>query len=192
MKGLIHRGPFDVVYADPPWAYFGSPKKMGAAGKHYELMSDEQLLQLPVRDLLTDRGVLFLWATSPRLDFAVDLIRSWGLSYRGVAFVWVKTRKDGAPIGAQGVRPSIVKPTTEFVLSASPVKRGRPMRLGSEAVPQVVMAPRREHSRKHDEVRSRIEILYPLASRLELLARTQTPGWICWGDQVDHFSPGLP
>lgn len=66
------------------------------------------------------------------------------------------------------------------------------MRLGSEAVPQVVMAPRREHSRKHDEVRSRIEILYPLASRLELLARTQTPGWICWGDQVDHFSPGLP
>ena len=88
---------YDVVLIDPPWSYTGSATKMGAAAKHYPLMSDQALLdfRLPV-DLLSPRGVMFMWATSPRLDFALRLIEGWGLTFRGVAFVWVKTKKDGA------------------------------------------------------------------------------------------------
>lgn len=179
--------PYPVILADPPWSYYGSPTKMGAAGKEYALMEDEDLLALDVP--LADPGVLFLWATGPRLDFALECIQSWGLHYRGVAFVWVKTRADGiTPIGAQGVRPSIVKPTTEFVLAASTHAKGRPLPLASESVRQVVLAPKREHSRKPDEVAQRIEALYPHARKLEMFARERRRGWDAWGNDIDHFS----
>lgn len=176
---------YDVIYADPPWSYTGSQTKHGAAAKHYSTMTDEDLLNLDVvPNHLAPRGVLFMWATSPRLNFAMKCIEAWGLEYRGTAFVWVKTRADGQPIGAQGVRPSIVKPTTEFVLAASRVKSGRPMPLRSEAVAQVVMAPRTAHSAKPEEVAERIEALYPDANRLEMFARRARPGWNLWGDQA--------
>lgn len=107
----------------------------------------------------------------------------------GVAFVWVKTRKDGTPVGAQGVRPSIVKPLTEFVLVASKVEKGRPLKLFSESVVQTVFAPKREHSRKPDEVYDRIEALYPLGqySHLEMFARVTRPGWVSHGNEVGKF-----
>ncbi len=125
-----------------------------------------------MRDLLTDRGILFLWATSPRMDFAMDCIKAWALHYRGVGFVWVKTKADGTPIGAQGVRPSIVKPLTEFVLCASPVATGRPLKLYDESVVQTVFAPRGEHSQKPEEM------------KIELFARRLRLGWDAWGNEV--------
>jgi N6-adenosine-specific RNA methylase IME4 len=181
-------GPFDVILADPPWAYYGRQDKWAAAAKFYATAPDSAIAALPIPDLLAPRGLLFLWATSPRLDAALACIGAWGLCYRGIAFVWVKTRADGQPIGAQGIRPSIVKPTTEFVVAASRVPRGRPMPLGDEAVAQVVMAPRRDHSRKPDEVVHRIERLYPKARRLELFARTKRPGWQAWGNETGLFA----
>ena len=179
---------YDVVLLDPPWSYTGQQDKWGAAAKFYDTMTDDQLLEFTkATDLLEPKGVMFMWATSPRLDFSIRLIEKWGLTFRGVAFVWVKTKQDGTPIGAQGVRPSIVKPTTEYVLAASRVKTGRPMKLSSESVRQVVLAPKREHSRKPDEVIERIEELYPDASKIELFSRETRPGWDVWGNEVGKF-----
>ena len=175
---------YDVILADPPWDHYGSPNKWAAAGKEYPLMTDEELLKFPIKDWMNDKSVLFLWATCPRLDFAVECIKSWGLEYRGVGFVWVKTKQDGTPIGAQGVRPSIVKPLTELCLCASSVKKGRPLPLGSEAVVQTVFAPRGRHSEKPAEVRTRIELLYPDSTKIELFARERVYGWDAWGLEV--------
>lgn len=183
---------YDVVLADPPWAYYGQQDKWGAAAKFYATAPDDDIARLPIPDLLSDRGVLFLWATSPRLDLAMACLRGWRLHFRGVAFVWVKARKDGGPIGAQGVRPSIVKPTAEYVLAASRVARGRPMKLGHEGVPNVILAPRRAHSQKPDEVSDWIERLYPEASRLELFARAERPGWDAWGNEVGKLGSTAP
>ncbi len=179
---------YDVILADPPWSHYGQQDKWGAAAKFYPTLSDDELMAMPVGDLAKDSSVLFCWATGPRLDFAVDLIRKWGFHYRGMAFVWVKTTKDGRPIGARGVRPSIVKPTTEFVIAASRTKKGRPMKLSDESVAQVVLAPLAEHSRKPEEVSARIERLYPDASRLELFARRKRAGWEAWGNETEKFS----
>lgn len=175
---------YDVVLADPPWSYHGQQDKWGAAAKFYPTMTDDELAALPVPAILAPRGILFMWATSPRLDAAMQLIAAWGLTFRGIAFTWVKTRRDGTPLGAQGVRPSIVKPTVELVLAASRVAKGRPMPLGSEAVQQVILAPKQEHSRKPDAAHERIERLYPNASRIELFARRERPGWSAWGNEV--------
>ena len=65
------------------------------------------IADLPVRDLLADRAVVFVWTTSAKLPDALELLSAWKLTYRGIAFVWVKTTLAGVPIGAQGVRPSI-------------------------------------------------------------------------------------
>jgi len=178
---------YDIILADPPWSHYGQQDKWGAAAKFYSTMSDDELMRLPVGDIANDRSVLFCWATGPRLDFAIDLVRKWGFAYRGMAFVWVKTTKAGKPLGARGVRPSIVKPTTEFVIAASRVRKGRPMPLADESVAQAVLAPIAEHSRKPDEVCARIERLYPSASRIELFARRVRPGWDAWGNEVGKF-----
>ena len=177
---------YDVVLSDPPWSYHGQQDKWGAAAKFYSTVSDTDLIEL-ARPPLTPRGVLFLWATCPRLDAAMTLIDAWGLTYRGVAFVWVKTRKTdpSVPIGAQGVRPSIVKPTTELVLAASPVQRGRPLPLSDEGIRQVVLAPKTEHSTKPDAVAHAIDRMYPSASKLEMFARRPRSGWAVHGDEVD-------
>lgn len=177
---------YDVVLLDPPWSYYGQQDKWGAAAKFYSTMTDDELKALPVVDLLHKHSVAFMWATSPRLDFALRCFDSWGVHYRGVAFVWVKTKKSGEPLKAQGVRPSIVKPTCEFVLAGSLTARGRPMPLASESVVNTVFAPVREHSRKPDEVHDRIEMLYPEASKLEMFARSYRDGWDCWGNQLEE------
>jgi|ERR1035437_82492 N6-adenosine-specific RNA methylase IME4 len=177
---------YDVILADPPWSYVGQQDKWGAAAKFYDTMPIDEIASLDIDGRLNPKGILFLWATSPLLHDAMMAIERWGLAFRGVAFVWVKTKKTDplVPVGAQGVRPSIVKPTTEYVLAASRVTKGRPMKLHDESIRQVVLAPKREHSRKPDEVQERIELMYPDAKRLEMFARRTRSGWDSWGDEV--------
>ena len=179
-------GKYDIVYADPPWSYYGDPNKMAAAGKHYSLMSDEDLAEMPVRSLLRDpkRGAFFIWATCPRLDLAIRTIKAWGLCYRGVAFNWVKTRKDGGVIGAQGVPPTATKPTSELCLLATTKPKGRPFPLLDASVPQMFLAPRGRHSEKPAQVRDLIVKLYGDRPRIELFARQTAEGWDAWGNEV--------
>lgn len=175
---------YDIILSDPAWSYYGSKTKHGAAAKFYPTMADNELLSFPIHDWMHQRSLLFLWATGPRLDFAVDCLRAWGLHYRGMAFVWVKTTKAGVPVGAQGVRPTIVKPTCEFVLAASVTKKGRPLNLHDETIRNTILAPKMEHSRKPDDVHERIERMYPQASKIELFARRARQGWDCWGNEA--------
>jgi len=179
---------YDIVYADPPWSYYGQQDKWGAAQKFYSTMKPEEIFKLPVPDLLSSRSIVFLWATSPKLDTALRCLEGWRLHYRGVAFVWVKTKKDGSPLKAQGVRPSIVKPLTEFVVCGSTVERGRPLRLYDESIVQTVFAPKQAHSAKPKEVYHRIESMYPQAKKLEMFARGKPRlGWDAFGDEVEEL-----
>lgn len=182
---LAADGPFDVVVADPPWEYWGSPDKWAAAGKHYPLMSDAALAALPVASLLAPRAVVFVWTTSSSLGRAFRLLEAWGLHDRGVAFDWVKTRRDGRPLGARGVRPSIVKPLTEQVIAGATVARGRPLPLADEGICQTIFAPVGRHSEKPEEMQDRVDQMYPGMRKLEIFARRARPGWSCWGNEVD-------
>jgi len=178
---------YDIVYADPPWPMYGDPNKNAAAGKHYKLMSMKEICALDMRGLLRSEGhgAFFIWATCPRLDLAFKAIEAWELHYRGVAFVWVKTKKDGTPIGAQGIPPTSTKPTTELCLFATTQPRGRPFPLLDSKVRQTIFAPRtKKHSRKPPETRDRILDLYGDRPRIELFAREATDGWAAWGDEA--------
>ena len=179
---------YDVIYADPPWKYRQQrPGGMNNAADHYDVMSLEDIAALPEWGLLNKPGVVFMWTTSPLLEESMELGKMLGLHYRGIQFVWVKTRKDGKPMKAAGIRPTIVKPLTELVLGFSTERTGRPLPLASESVVQTVFAPRRQHSRKPDEVAQRIEELYPNATKLEMFARETREGWAAFGNEVGKF-----
>lgn len=175
---------YEIVYADPPWFYYGSQIKDAAAAKHYPLMSQQELAELPVRSIMTKRAALFLWCTGPRLNFAIELIERWGLHYRGVAYVWVKINAKGEPIRGQGVPPTFTKPTTEFVLAATTMPAGRPFPILDLRQAQVLFAPRSAHSRKPAIVREQIEKLCGPRPRIELFAREGAHGWDAWGAEL--------
>ena len=68
--------------------------------------------------------------------------------------------------------------------------RGKPKRLNAD-VRQGIIAPRREHSRKPDEVHGRIERLVA-GPYLELFARAERPGWTVWGNETTKFNGRPP
>jgi N6-adenosine-specific RNA methylase IME4 len=182
---------YDVILMDPPWHY-GNKTVMGAAENHYRTMKDADLMALDVPSLLKPTSVVFCWATGPRLDFAMQLMAHWGLYYRGMSFVWVKTTKAGVPIGAKGIAPTIVKSNCEFVLGCSLTKKGRPMPIADMKVPQVVMWSPQEHSKKPEEIHERIDRLYPDATKLEMFARRPYKNWDVWGNEVGYITEEAP
>lgn len=175
---------YQVIYADPPWHYYGDPNKDQAAGKHYDLMNTADIAALRVRSITAPLAALFLWATCPRLPEAIEVMAAWGFHYRGVHSVWVKTARDGHIINGQGVRPTFSKPTAEFLLVGSTCRRGRPLPLLTEAQAQVVLAPRGRHSEKPSVFRDRIVELLGDVARIELFARERVAGWDVWGNEV--------
>lgn len=172
---------YDIAYVDPPWYYYGSPVKDAAAGKHYPMMSLEELAAIDLRAILSKRAAVFIWATCPRLNFAFKLMDAWKLHYRGVAYVWVKVNRRGEIIVGQGIPPTFTKPTSELLLVATTNPTGRPFPILDLAQPQVVLHPRGAHSEKPAVFRDLIEGLCGRRPRIELFARTRAAGWDVWG-----------
>jgi N6-adenosine-specific RNA methylase IME4 len=148
-------------------------------------MDLDELASIEIRRILTKSAAIFLWATCPRLNFALELISRWGLHYRGVAYVWVKTNRRGEIIAGQGVPPTFTKPTTELLLVATTKPTGRPFPILDLAQSQVVLHPRAAHSEKPAIFRKRIEALCGKRSRVELFARSRVTGWDAWGAEAD-------
>jgi N6-adenosine-specific RNA methylase IME4 len=146
-------------------------------------MSLEDIKALPVADMAAPDACLFLWITDPMLQQGLDCIATWGFTYKTVAFTWTKPTKDGTG-WAMGCG-YWTRANPEQCLLAT---RGKPKRL-SRSVRQLVVEPRREHSRKPDCVRERIESLVG-GAYLELFARDTRPGWSSWGDQTGLFDNG--
>lgn len=177
---------YNVILADPPWSFRAwSSKGMGrSAEQHYPTMRLEDIKALPVSDLAAGDCVLFLWATFPMLKEALEVIDTWGFTYKTVAFTWVKeNRKSPGLFWGLGYW---TRANAEVCLLAT---RGSPKRQ-SAAVHQVILSPVEQHSKKPDAVRERIVALMGDVTRVELFARQETPGWDVWGNEVE-CSPGL-
>jgi N6-adenosine-specific RNA methylase IME4 len=172
---------YGVILADPPWSFkTWSAKGEGrSASQHYGVMTFADLCALPVADLAAPDCALFLWAIDPLLPRAVELIEAWGFTYKTVGFCWAKTNAGGGYFAGMGFW---TRANSELCLLAT---RGRPQRRAKD-VRRLVVAPRREHSRKPDEVRQRIERLVP-GPHLELFGRSTALGWSSWGHEVGRF-----
>ena len=168
------RRKYGVIYADPPWSFRNwSAKGTGRnAISHYDCLDFPALAALPIADLAADDCALFLWATDPLLPRAFELLRAWGLEYKTVGFYWVKQNTKGDTFFTGLGYWTRANP--EQCLLAT---RGNPRRRAKD-VRRLVVEKRREHSRKPDCVRDRIERLVS-GPYLELFARETKAGWHC-------------
>jgi N6-adenosine-specific RNA methylase IME4 len=174
-----------AILADPPWRFaVRSPKGEGrSACQHYPTnLTLDELATLPVVGIAAADAWLFLWATTPMLPAALRLMTAWGFAYSGNAFCWVKQNRSG--VGFHVGLGFTTRKNVELCLLG---KRGRP-RILAHDVRELIVAPRREHSRKPDEQYARIERLVA-GPYVELFARQQWPGWIAWGNQTNAFDP---
>ena len=127
--------------------------------------------------------VLFLWVTDPMLIDAINLAHAWSFQYKTVAFTWVKqNRTTSGYFKGMGYW---TRKNPEMCLLFT---RGKPKRVNMN-VEQLVIAPRREHSRKPDKVKKRIVELMGNVPRIELFARQSLDtGWDYWGNEVEKFN----
>jgi N6-adenosine-specific RNA methylase IME4 len=65
-------------------------------------------------------------------------------------------------------------------------RRGKPERI-SKSVHEIIIAPRRDHSRKPEEFYERAEKYCP-GPRLEMFTRFTRPGWSAWGNEATKFN----
>ena len=167
---------YAVIYADPPWCYRNKRRGYGGAEDHYPTMGlgEIKALQVPA----ADNCALFIWGTMPLLQDAFEVIDAWGFTYKTTAFCWVKQNSSG--VGLVTGMGYWTRSNVEVCLLAT---RGRPRPI-SHRVHSVVISPRRRHSEKPGEVRDRIVQLMGNVPRLEMFARTRTPGWDVFGNEV--------
>lgn len=165
-------GRFPVLYADPPWRYDHSSTVSRDIENQYPTMTIEEICALSVADITTDDCILFLWATSPKLEDAFRVLNAWGFTYRTCA-IWDK-RKIGMGY--------YFRQQHELLLVAT---RGKiPTPLPANRPSSVVSATRAEHSKKPEEFYTIIEQMYPELPKLELFARQTRKGWSAWGNQA--------
>lgn len=170
---------FSVIYADPPWSYKdGLPGPGRGAASHYPVLTDAEIVGLPVWKLGARDCVLFLWATGAKLDVGIDTVKGWGFQFVTVAFDWCKTTKYGAPAMGMG---RWTRSAHEFVLMG---RRGKPVRQ-SARVHQTVARPRLKHSAKPQRVAELIVELMGDVPRIELFSRKRLPGWAATGLELD-------
>jgi N6-adenosine-specific RNA methylase IME4 len=177
-------GGFRCVHADPPILFRSNSRERPSrnAQRHYRCFGYQDFATLPVADVVADNGYLFLWVPTAFLVIGahLPLVRAWGFTPTAMGFVWVKQNMSG-----QGLfmGPGLTtRKNCEFCVLA---RRGKPQRLAKDVL-ETIVSPRREHSRKPDEVYARIE-RYCAGPRLDLFARQQRPGWISFGDQTSRF-----
>ena len=173
-------GKFDILYADPPWDYKGQLQHTGPGGndsggamRHYPTIKSKEMAKWDVASISEDDCLLFMWATSPHLDQAIDLGKAWGFAWATVAFVWDKQKPNPGFYTMSECELCLV------------FKRGKiPLPRGARNIRQLVSERRSRHSQKPEEVRRRIDEMFPGQKKLEMFARKRTQGWAAWGLEV--------
>lgn len=125
----------------------GGKIKRGA-DRHYSLMTTKEICNLPVQAIAEDNCHLYLWSTNNFLLDAFKVIQSWGFTYI-TCITWMKDRQ-GLGQYFRGI--------TEQCLFAR--KGILPYKIVDGKRQQGVTgfyAPKQEHSKKPDIMRSMIE-----------------------------------
>lgn len=131
-------------------------------------------MTLPIADLAEDNCHLYLWVTNNFLPDGLKVMEAWGFDYK-TTITW---GKDRFGLG------QYFRGQSEHCLFG--VKGNLPYKVidGKRAQGTTFfLARRQEHSQKPVQMREMIEkVSYP--PFIELFARTQTPGWDVWGNEV--------
>lgn len=184
LASLIAAGrTFPTIVADPPWQYetWSDKGATRSAQQHYETMTIEQIMDLPVEKLASPDSILHLWVIGGLLDAALDVMHAWEFRYIKIGFVWLKVDGEDRPKMGNG---HWTRDECEVCLIGT---RGSPKRMDA-GVRQLIQAPVKEHSAKPEEFRERVDRLTD-GPVIELFGRTPRHGWTVWGNQIKWVAP---
>ena len=183
---------FPCVAIDPPWHFKtrapADPAADRSPQRHYPTMDLEHIKQIPVRDIAAPDAHVFLWMTGPLIAQGVHnmLFRAWGVKPSSTAFVWIKLWRDfdmsqlaRTPLLEQDLhfgQGFTTRQNAEYVILG---RIGSPSRARAD-IRQVIISPRREHSRKPEEFFRRVEH-YCTGPRIDMFAGGDRAGWTRWG-----------
>ncbi len=186
--------PYGVIYADPPWSFKTfSDKGLGrSASAWYDCMTLDEIKAMPVKQWANPDCVLLMWVTDPFLRKGFEVLDAWGFEYKTVGFYWAKCGEIIEGLFRNNPNDFYWPIGTGYWTRANPEQcllatRGSPKRQDA-SVRKLVIAPRREHSRKPDEIYGFIERLCA-GPYLELFARQARPGWAAVGREAES-GPG--
>jgi N6-adenosine-specific RNA methylase IME4 len=171
-------GTYRVLYADPPWHYgdgrTGDRMTATGAQHHYPTMKLSDLKALDVESIAADDAVLFLWATAPLLEDALELAPAWGFKYK-TQFIWDKVKHNLGHYNS--VRHEVLLICTRGSATPDNVKLYDSVQ---------VIEKTKIHSQKPEEFREIIDTLYLHGPRIELFRRGDAPkGWRVWGNEAN-------
>ncbi len=172
---------YEIIYADPPWETgYLKEKKTGTKGYDlpYNTMTVEEIMALPIRWIAADKAILFMWVIDRFIPVVEDIMQAWGFKYKTLGYVWHKKAKHTK--GENAIMSRYGHKSVELCFIG--VKGG--CIVENPTVKQFLSVPKREHSRKPDEIRKRIIQLCGDRPRIELFSRQKLEGWDAWGDQV--------
>jgi len=161
-------GEYSLIYADPPWRYDYTKAESRAIENQYPTMTLDEICELDIP--ASNDCVLFMWATSPKLQESFDVLRAWGFTYKTCA-VWDKE------IIGMGY---YFRQQHELLLVATKGQPGTPDE--SARISSVIKSRREKHSKKPDLVYEVLEGMYPDMNKIELFARNERSGWDGWGN----------
>lgn len=176
---------YDIIYADPPWKYGSRGARSGQFGDiPYDTMTISEMMEMPVKPLVSDNACLFMWVTSPFMHEAPKVASAWGFNhFVRVDKVWIKKTTNGKPhavCGPWGMTD------VEFIMLFT---RGSMCNKQTETNQYTVVEAEYPgaHSKKPDIFRDLITRRFPASfSRLEMFARAESRGWDVFGNQVNN------
>jgi len=167
-------GKYDIIYADPPWRYdFNVGSR--ATENHYPTLTLKQIRTLRdkkgvhIQDKIESNAILYLWATAPKLNEAMEVLKAWGFTYK-TNMVWVKD-KIGLGWYARNQH--------ELLLIGE--KGEMPLPNNAVRPPSVLSFQRTTHSTKPLEMYSLLERWYPSRAYLEVFGTKNDVRPSSWG-----------
>lgn len=196
-------GGFKLIMADPAWAYRSwtanaNHESDRSVERHYRTMSLAEIMAMPVAEVAAPDAHLMLWITGPLLALGVhvQVMKAWGFKPSATFIIWMKLKKSAGKAQYQMITLAELHRFLHFGLGHTTRKnvefcmlgrRGNAKRL-SKSIPEALITPVREHSRKPDEAYARA-MQYAAGPYLELFSREDREGWTVWGDQTGKLNP---
>lgn len=175
----LPEGEFNVIYADPPWKYDFSKSENRKIENHYPTIELEQIKNYQdgngkfLTNLFAKNAVLYLWATGPKIQEALEVMKAWEFKYK-TQMIWDK-EKMGLGYWVRGQH--------ELLLIGTKGKFSHSRK--SQTTRSVYREKRGKHSKKPDYFYDLIEFYHPLGRYLELFARQIRKNWVCWGKDIN-------
>lgn len=173
---------YDLLLVDPPWTY--------VHGHHHGAMSrtrvDARTLGLlPMQSLMANDATLLLWVTSPKLEDAYKLLRTWDMQPTTIAFVVYRGERGAAPgrytdlscefvlLGTKG------QARTQLLAKRTDDTPPQLLVLDERELQQLTTTPRRLPNRFWTALSN---LFKPALRCAHVFASTTHEGWTCFGD----------